>query len=98
MARIVGIDLYELDIPFRHPFRHAAYYDLQIWLVQAAKGQTLTARSVTNFAIRLTGTSYGLHVKAMPKGVYQWRMAATDAQGAIISSWTPLGTVTIAQV
>lgn len=86
-------------LPFTwHPFRHAAYYDLQIWLVQAAKGQTLTARSVTNFAIRLKGTSYGLSVKAMPKGVYQWRMAATDAQGAIISSWTPLGTVTIAQV
>lgn len=24
MARIVGIELYELDLPFRHPFRHAA--------------------------------------------------------------------------
>jgi muconate cycloisomerase len=24
MARIAGIELYELDLPFRHPFRHAA--------------------------------------------------------------------------
>lgn len=86
-------------LPFTwHAYRHAVYYDLQIWLVQAAKGQALTTHSVTNYAVRLKGTSYGLSVKMMPKGVYQWRMAATNAQGALISSWTPVGTVTIAQV
>lgn len=86
-------------LPFTwNAYPHAAYYDLQVWLVHAARGQKLTARSITNFAIRLRGTSYGLSVKMLPKGVYQWRMAATDAQGALISPWTSEGSVTIAQI
>jgi hypothetical protein len=77
------------------PFPNAAYYDLQIWLVSALQPQVLTSASMTIFSARLTGTSYQIKVKGMPNGVYHWRMAATDASGALISPWTPEQTVTI---
>jgi N-acetylneuraminic acid mutarotase len=83
-------------LPFRwHAYPHAAYYDLQIWLVQSFGKQRLSVSSVTNYATRLSGTSYALSVHAMPKGIYHWRMAAVDVQGTLISSWTPEATVTI---
>lgn len=78
-------------------YPRAAYYNLQIWLVQAAKGQAIRVSSVTNFAIRLKGTSYALNVKVMPKGVYQWRMAATNVQGTLISPWSSVKAFTIAK-
>jgi N-acetylneuraminic acid mutarotase len=83
-------------LPFRwHAYPHAAFYNLQIWLVQSFGKQRIAATSVTNYAIRLSGTSYGLSIHGMPKGIYHWRMAAVDAQGTLISSWTPEATVTI---
>jgi hypothetical protein len=83
-------------LPFRwHAYPHAAFYNLQIWLGQSFGKQRITASSVTNYAIRLSGTSYGLSVRGMPKGIYHWRMAAVDAQGTLISPWTSEATVTI---
>ncbi len=83
-------------LPFRwHAYPHAAFYNLQIWLVQSFGKQRITASSVTNYAIRLSGTSYSLSVHGMPKGIYHWRMAAADAHGTLISLWTPEAMVTI---
>lgn len=83
-------------LPFRwKPFPNAAYYDLQMWLVSPLQPRTLTKSSVTIFSARLTGTGYKITVKAMPKGVYHWRMAAADAAGALISPWTKEQSVTI---
>jgi hypothetical protein len=83
-------------LPFEwRAYPHAAYYNLQIWLVQSSGKQKIGVNSVTNYATRLSGTSYALSVRGMPKGVYHWRMAAADAQGTLISSWTSEATVTL---
>jgi choice-of-anchor C domain-containing protein len=83
-------------LPFAwNPYPQATYYDLQIWLVQAIPARPITASTITTFTARLTGTSYRLSVSAMQKGIYHWRMAATDASGAISSAWTPERIVTI---
>lgn len=79
------------------PYRQAVYYDLQIWLVQAVRAPAVKAKSVTNLALRLKGTDYGVSVIMMPLGIYQWRMAAANALGALISSWSPMETFTIAK-
>jgi hypothetical protein len=72
-----------------HGFPGATYYYLQAWLITPADGQTITSNSVLTVATRVSGTSYPLPTRAMAKGMYQWRMAALDANGAVISDWTP---------
>lgn len=66
----------------------AASYDFQLWLVKAAPGQKVSTSSVVNFATTLRGTVAVVDVHQMPRGSYQWRMAATDAQGSLLTSWT----------
>src|SRR5262249_15919678 len=43
-----------------NPYAKAAYYDLQIWLVQAIPAHAVTKTAVTTFAARLSGNSYRL--------------------------------------
>jgi hypothetical protein len=66
--------------------------------VKADQGQRLSSTSLTNYAARLKGTRFALNDKGMLKGVYHWRMAAANAQGALISPWTPEASVTIPNV
>jgi hypothetical protein len=77
------------------PYPKATYYDLQIWLVQAIPAHAIATSAVTTFTARLRGNSYKLSVTAMPKGIYHWRMAATDTSGALMSAWTPEQAVTL---
>jgi hypothetical protein len=73
----------------------AARYDVQVWLVKAAPGQTITPDSQVNVAAQTTGLRYTLDAAALPSGTYQWRTAAVNAQGELISRWTPAQTVTL---
>jgi len=66
----------------------AAYYYLQVWLVQPAAGQTLNAHSVLNFATQVTGLQYSLDTTASPKGIYLWRLAAAASNGQLMADWT----------
>jgi hypothetical protein len=77
------------------PVKNAARYDVQVWLVKAAPGQTITPDSEVNIAAQTTGPSVMLDDAAMPSGTYQWRTAAVNAQGELISRWTPAQTVTL---
>ncbi len=73
----------------------ASYYYLQFWLVSPAQGQQITARSVTTFTVRLSGTSYNLDTSHMLKGTYVWRMAAVSLHGKLLSPWTAEQSVTL---
>jgi hypothetical protein len=87
------------EIPFTwRPYRGAAYYDLQLWLVKADPGQRPSNASLTTYVARLMGARFTLGNKRMLKGVYHWRMAAANAQGELISPWTPDASVTIPNV
>ncbi len=77
------------------PVPGAASYDLQLWLVKASPGQKVSASSVVNFAATLRGTVAIVDVHRMPRGSYQWRMAATDAQGSLVTAWTPPEALTL---
>jgi hypothetical protein len=73
----------------------AARYYLQVWLVQAAPGQTITPDSEVNIATQTTGPRAMLDDATMRAGTYQWRTAAVNAHGSVISHWTPAQTVTL---
>jgi hypothetical protein len=73
----------------------AARYYLQFWLVKAAPGQTITLDSDVNIATQTAGPRATLDDAAMPAGTYQWRTAAVNAHGSVISRWTPPQTVTL---
>ncbi len=82
------------------PFSWAAYplaasYNLQFWLVRASPGQVIAPSATTIIARRLAHTSYVLHVQALPRGIYHWRIAAANANGTLISAWSRDRTVTI---
>src|SRR5437763_13398947 len=68
---------------------------LQDWLVKAAPGQTITPDSEVNIATQTTGPRATLDDAAMPAGTYQWRTAAVNAHGSLISRWTPVQSVTL---
>ena len=76
-------------------YRGARFYYLQFWLVDALSRAPLSDRASTNIALRLRGTHYRLSAAALPRGLYHWRMAAANAQGSLISPWTPERDVTI---
>jgi hypothetical protein len=78
-----------------HSVPGAARYYLQVWLVKAAPGQTITPDSQVNVAAQTTGLYYVLDAAAMPAGTYLWRTTAVNAYGALISRWTPAQTVTL---
>jgi hypothetical protein len=78
-----------------HSVPGAARYDVQVWLVQAAPGQTITSDSEVNIARQTTGPSATLDDAAMPSGTYQWRTAAVNAHGSLISGWTPAQTISL---
>lgn len=83
-------------LPFAwNKYRGATYYDLQMWLTKAFSKHAIGSHTVTILTRRLQGTSYRLDVHALPRGIYQWRMAAANARGALISDWTPTRNVTI---
>jgi hypothetical protein len=73
----------------------ATCYDLQVWLVKAAPGQTITPDSEVNVATQTTGPHATLDDATMPAGIYQWRTAAVNAQDSLMSGWTPVQTVTL---
>jgi hypothetical protein len=73
----------------------AARYYLQVWLVKAAPGHTITPDSEVNIATQTTRPRATLDDAAMPAGTYQWRTAAVNAQGSLISRWTSAQTVTL---
>jgi hypothetical protein len=73
----------------------AARYDVQVWLIKAAPGQTITPDSEVNIATQTTGPRAMLDDAAMPAGTYQWRVAAVNAHGSLISRWMPAQTVTL---
>jgi hypothetical protein len=68
---------------------------VQVWLVKAAPGQTITPDSEVNVAMQTTGPDATLDNVAMPAGTYQWRVAAVNAHGSLISGWTQPQTVTV---
>jgi hypothetical protein len=78
-----------------HSVPGATRYYLQVWLVKAAPGQTITPNSQVNIAAQTTGPRYTLDAAAMPSSTYQWRAAAINTQGELISHWTPAQTVTL---
>jgi hypothetical protein len=65
----------------------ATRYYVQVCLVQAAPGQTITPDSQVNVVVRTMGLRYTLDA-AMPAGTYEWRTAAVNAHGSVISRWT----------
>ncbi len=67
----------------------AVYYQLQIWLVRLASGQTIGPRSRVTFATQTAGAHYALDTQLMPRGTYRWRVAAANAQGVFVADWTP---------
>jgi hypothetical protein len=71
----------------------ASRYDAQVWLVKAAPGQTITPDSEVNIATQTTGPRATLDDATMPAGTYEWRTAAVNAHGSVISHWTPAPTV-----
>jgi hypothetical protein len=76
-----------------HPVKNAARYDVQVWLVTPNEG--VTPDDEANIAAQTRGTHYTLNDAAMPSGTYQWRTAAVNARGELISRWTPAQTVTL---
>jgi hypothetical protein len=73
----------------------AARYDVEVWLVKAAPEQTITPDSEVNIATQTTGPRATLDDATMPAGTYEWRTAAVNAHGSVISHWTPAQTVTL---
>jgi hypothetical protein len=73
----------------------AARYYLQVWLVTAAPGQTITPDSEVTIATQTTGPHARFEDAAMPAGTYEWRTATVGAHGSLISGWTPARTVSL---
>jgi hypothetical protein len=73
----------------------ATRYYLQVWLVKATPGQTITPDAQVNVAAQTTELYYILDAAAMPSGIYQWRTTAVNAHSAIISRWTSPQAVTV---
>jgi len=76
------------------PVAGAVSYDFQLWLLKAATKRRV-AGGVVNVATTFQGTLAVVDVRRMPRGVYQWRMAATDTQGSLVTGWTPPQTLTL---
>jgi len=76
------------------PVVGAVSYDFQLWLLKAATKRRV-AGGVVNVATTFQGTLAVVDVRRMPRGVYQWRMAATDTQGSLVTGWTPSQTLTL---
>jgi len=106
MARIVGIELYELDLPFRHPFRHAAAERLRSESVfvrcltdggQIGYGETLPRSYVTGEDRRATFDLLG--ARLLPRvletsfgSFEEVRAFLTRCDGKAPVEWLPLDT------
>jgi len=110
MARIVGAELYELDLPFRHPFRHAAAERLHSESVfvrcmtdagQIGFGETLPRRYVTGEEQRTTFDLLGERI--LPRlldtsfgSFEQVRAFLARCDGKAPSEWLPRDTPQVA--
>lgn len=70
-------------------YHHATAYDIQLWLVQAATGQALSAHSSSVVSRRVQAARLVLATAGLVPGTYHWRVVATDRTGTLITVWTP---------
>jgi hypothetical protein len=77
-------------------YHGASHYYLFVWMAHAA-GQRIDGRTPLNHAVQVKGTSYTLTTNAWPRGTYQWRVAATNAPGTMLSNWTRPQSLTLSQ-
>ncbi len=70
------------------PYPHAAAYLVHVWLTKADPGQTITASTIATAASTAVGTRATISTTGMPKGLYQWDVAAINASGQMIAGWS----------